>query len=132
MKKIVMDVKQILENRGMNIIQNYEKDDNMIFLTDGAIIIISPKTKTINLSLHVSCRPDEAGILTLEFHNLKYKLQISQPFIYGEKGELIQGDEAIDKLETNFKNDILSKFIREQQELYMLHTVEPNGPTSIC
>ncbi len=121
-------INSILENNEINVIQQYIKEKRIFFLGDGAIVILSPKEKTLQLSLHASMKPDIAGIIAVQLSTFKkYTLVMNPPFMYDDKGAIVEGTKAFERIDNKVKDEILKKFIREQRELYLLHNAPPIG-----
>jgi len=112
MTKLVEKVESKLDEYGIDIISEYDGDNNeRIISLEGMVIMVDQKKDELSVSFYAGTRPDEAAhaILTLkEIPEIK-TIYIMDSYILLDNKKILQGDEAFNEL----KKDIARKAVKE-------------------
>lgn len=113
LRNIILEKAQELE---FEVLDTQKKMGGYVISFRHAMILIQPDCH-VEISFHVSTRPDLAAITTLMINEIDYvnTIAISDIFMFSEQKQLfLVGDIAVDKWEENKATNIISKYIREK------------------
>jgi len=122
-KKIV----DILKKNDINIIDEQVTNNGDVVLTANNILFLyEPDINKINISFHVSIRPDISAItyknLSNDLDEILNNVAIMDTYHFNMENKLIYGEAAVISFYKDFKDHIIKKLILEQRELSMLHS----------
>ena len=125
---ILNQLKQILDNIGIeyNIDDSLKKED--IILSNDIIINCNYRKKEIRMSFNVEMLPISAGIITQDIINQsdkKYKIILTEMFIYNKDRKLLIGQEAVDNQINEMKDRMTQLMIKHHAEIELLLNHEP-------
>lgn len=97
-----------------------EKDDEeIIVMADN--LTIACKDKEVFVNFHIIAKPSYAARIILILKEIKnIKLSIGEDFVFDEHGKFLDGEEAVKYHVEYQKQNTISNFIHQQQQLYYL------------
>lgn len=120
--KLIDKVIKSLKKHKVNILTNYKLDDKFYLITDFMIVTYTEKNSLMDISFHISTRPDVAAFFTLvltDFDGVK-DINVMEVFMNDENGKILTGNDCIEKNQKNMKNNIIGDFIGEQTQIHYL------------
>jgi len=118
-----------LDEYGILLYNHYASEKgNYVILVDRSIIIYNDELKEARVSFHVSTTPSHSASFVLILKEIEElnDVTVMEVFVY-DKDMLLSGDEATDHYERKRIEDTITKFMEEQQALYMLASEPPQG-----
>lgn len=122
------DVIKKLEEYEIEIKKQFDHRNENIFMLDD--LIIACKKNEVFINFQVGSNPSRAAKMVLilkEIKNLK-EIYIGDDFLFDDKGNFINGDEAYKHYSDNVKDFIIAQFVNQQRQLYFLN----NGKLHSC
>lgn len=121
-----------LSEYGLEVFEHHYTDKNeteYVLMVEKMILVYNPIEKSLQIAFLVSVLPHEAARWTLILKSVKglKKVGIMEPFIFDTKDGLLSGDQAVEVLEKYRKEDIINKFVQEQEYIYMLYSHNYEG-----
>jgi hypothetical protein len=123
MKAIKDLVIEKLKESSFEIIDEKSLDENEYMITTkDAIIIENEKDKKVNVSFHISSKIEDSVILALVLNEIKeIDLFVGDTFVFDDKGNYVDGEEAEKVYESQKANIIIEDFMKIQAQKHFLN-----------
>jgi hypothetical protein len=96
MKKIIEQVRVVLEKYNILIFSDYPVEKQHVFLCEGVIIFVD--NNSISLSFFAGLRPEIVANNTLILTETGVSINIMESFVYNEEKQIVCGDQAFELL----------------------------------
>lgn len=127
--ELIDKIKDVLDEHKVTTLTSYKLKDIFYLITDFMIITYSENNHMIDISFHIATRPDISAFFILllkDFDEIKY-INVMESYMKDEKGQILTGDECIEKHQKNVKDIIIDNFVKEQLQLHYLQTCRMGG-----
>lgn len=127
---IVNNIIQMLEKYDLKVLDKYKIEDKYYLILEFILIVYSEEENNIDLSFHISIKPDLSAIISLLLSNLGEIKIINVMESYIDKdGKILLGDEAEVEYSERLKNNIINGYLNEQ---FQLHYLKNNQIGEMC
>jgi len=118
---LVVRILEELENHGFAVFEHHESRDNGYVIVSEQMIILVTKAR-IDVAFHIAMRPDDSASIILLLSRIKgvKRVGVMEVFTINLEGNILDGQKAIDYVETMKKRKIIEDYVWEQQCNYAL------------